>query len=43
MPEAQMNDSELRAADSSTSEAKNPVNRRQHRNLPIDIHICRGC
>jgi hypothetical protein len=43
MPEAQMNDSELRASDSSTSEAKKPVNRRQHRNLPIDIHICRGC
>jgi hypothetical protein len=44
MREAQMSDSEPRAADSSTSEAKRPVkNKRQHRNLPIDIHICRGC
>src|SRR5436190_6250728 len=39
--EAQMNDSQLRAADSSTSEAKRPVkNKRQPSNLPTDIHIC---
>ena len=44
MREAQMSDSEPRVADSSTSEAKRPVkNQKQHRNLPIDIHICRGC
>src|SRR3954467_9129442 len=43
MREAQMSDSEPRIADSSTSEAKRPgKNQRQHRNLPIDIHICRG-
>jgi hypothetical protein len=42
--EAQISDSEPRAADSSTSEVKRPVkNQRQRRNLPIDIHICRGC
>jgi len=42
--EAQMNDSQRRAADSSTSEAKRSAkNKRQHGNLPIDIHICRGC
>src|SRR5689334_13928141 len=44
MREAQMSDSELRAAENSKSEAKRPVkNQRQHRNLPIDVHICRGC
>src|SRR5690349_15596206 len=44
MREAQLSDSEPRAVDRSTSEAKRPVkNQRQHRNLPIDIHICRGC
>ena len=44
MREAQMSDSELRAADSSTREAKRPVkHKRQPSNLPTDIHICRGC
>src|SRR3954453_6065055 len=33
MTEAQMNDSEFRASDSSPSKAKKPVKGRQHRNL----------
>src|SRR5436189_6272435 len=44
MREAQISDSQLRAAENSTSEAKRPLkNQRQHRNLPTDIHFCRGC
>jgi hypothetical protein len=41
MRQAQMDDRPRPAADDLSNEAIN--NQKQNRDLPIDIHICRGC
>ena len=44
MREEQMDDRPRRAANDSTNEAKQALkNQSQNSDLPIDIHICRGC
>jgi hypothetical protein len=45
MQQAQMDDRRpRRAADDSSNEANSAIkNQKQNRDLPIDIHICRGC